>query len=61
MKGTAMKRTVKKMKLNRETLLQLVPDQLGAVGGYSDFCYPPTFAPTCYNGCATASCPDICS
>jgi len=50
-----------KMKLNRETLRRLVPDELqAAVGATTTICYPTTFAPTCYAGCETASCPDIC-
>ncbi|HTQ78474.1 MAG TPA: hypothetical protein VMM92_00645 [Thermoanaerobaculia bacterium] len=53
----------KQMKLHRETLRSLVPEAAGrAVAGIeTPGCYPPTFAPTCYDGCYTASCPGICN
>lgn len=50
------------MTLHRETLRQLCPAELlRAAGATATICYPPTFAPTCYAGCETASCPGICN
>jgi hypothetical protein len=50
-----MKRNVKKIALNRETLRNLDSQELanaeGAVG--SILCYPPTYGPSCYSACPT--------
>jgi hypothetical protein len=50
-----MKRNVKKIALNRETLRNLDSQELanaeGAVGSIP--CYPPTYGPSCYSACPT--------
>lgn len=57
-----MKTNTRKLKLNRETLQHLADARLSrAAAGTGSPCYPPTFAPTCYVGCHTASCPGICN
>jgi hypothetical protein len=57
-----MRSRTRKLQLSRETLKQLSADRLTRVAaGTGSGCYPPTFAPTCYVGCHTASCPDYCN
>jgi hypothetical protein len=56
-----MKAKARTMTLHRETLRRLTLAQIEqAAGATGTGCYPPTFAPTCYAGCPTATCPDIC-
>jgi hypothetical protein len=47
-----MKRNVRKIALNRETLRNLSVQDLGnAVGARTIPCYPPTYGPSCYSQC----------
>ena len=57
-----MKKTIQKMKLNRETLRSLDPENLkGAAGGFSQQqCSGPTYCFACIT-IAAASCPHICT
>ncbi|HXO41631.1 MAG TPA: hypothetical protein VN999_09295 [Thermoanaerobaculia bacterium] len=57
-----MKLKTAKLYLGRETLQRLAPEYLNrAAAATGNQCYPPTFAPTCYVGCNTATCPGICN
>jgi hypothetical protein len=57
-----MKKTARMLQLSRETVAHLAVDRLAEVAAATGSrCYPPTFAPTCYAGCQTASCPGICN
>ncbi len=57
-----MKPKIVKLHLGRETLQRLAPEYLDRVAAATgNQCYPPTFAPTCYVGCNTATCPGICN
>ena len=47
-----MKKSVKKITLNRETLRNLNAQDVGnAAGGRSIPCYPESYGPSCYGGC----------
>ncbi len=49
-----MKRNVKKITLNRETLRHLDARELAqAAGGATIPCYPPTYGPSCRGTCPT--------
>lgn len=57
-----MKLKTVKLHLGRETLQRLAAEYLDrAAAATGNRCYPPTFAPTCYVGCQTATCPGICN
>jgi hypothetical protein len=57
-----MKPKIVKLHLGRETLQRLAAEYLDrAAAATGNQCYPPTFAPTCYVGCKTATCPGICN